>query len=192
VNQRKKIFSIGAGLTIGSGLGILILFGLGGWDALARLAGSPQGVFKNSDRALDFTLDTLDGNRVRLSDLQGKIVLLNFWATWCVPCKEEMPILEDRSRRYGPGLVVLAINFAEPQDVVKGYVDEMGLTFDVLLDPRAIVQEMYKVRGYPTSVFIDAEGMIRTQHIGVMTEKQLDGYLAKVGLLPQAEQQGGS
>ncbi len=190
MNLRRKFLSIGAGLAIGSGLGVLIIFGLGGWDARAGPARDSQNLYEKGSQAPDFTLEALDGEQVHLNDFRGKVVILNFWATWCIPCREEMPYLEERYRRYKPDLVVLAINFAEPTGVVKAYVEELGLTFDVLLDPRALVQGMYEVRGYPTSVFIDAQGMIQTQHIGAMTEKQLDDHLASAGLLPESGKKG--
>jgi thiol-disulfide isomerase/thioredoxin len=109
-------------------------------------------------------------------------VLINFWATWCGPCVEEMPTIEKYYHQYKNELRVLAVNDDEPAADVENFVHDMGLSFDILLDPGAKVQSLYRLRGYPTSFIVDAEGIIRVQHIGPMSEKQLEGYLSQVGV----------
>ena len=133
--------------------------------------------------APEFTLINLDGDQVSLADLRGHPVLINFWATWCAPCRIEMPHIQDRFERYADqGFVVLAVDFDEPAGQVDAFRDELGLTFDILLDPGADVQELYRNRSYPTTFFVDVQGVIQVQHIGVMTEGQLDENLATIGL----------
>ena len=132
--------------------------------------------------APDFKLQSLGGNTVQLSDYRGQVVLVNIWATWCPPCLLEMPAIQDRYERYSPDLVVLAVNVAEPTVFVTDFVEELQLTFDPLLDPKAEIDLIYKIRGYPSSYFIDRDGVIRAVHIGFMTEDQLDGYLIDAGL----------
>lgn len=133
--------------------------------------------------APDFTLSDLNGDSVTLRALQGHPVMINFWATWCAPCRIEMPHIQDRFERYADeGFLVLAVDFDEPADLVQGFRDELGLTFDILLDPGAEVQELYRNRSYPSSFFLDENGVIQVQHIGVMTEGQLDENLAAIGL----------
>ncbi len=134
--------------------------------------------------APDFELLTITGESIRLDDLRGQVVLLNFWATWCAPCRLEMPHLQNRFELFSPDLVVLAVNFDEPAQDVGAFVLELGLTFPTLLDPGALVQDLYRVRGYPTSVFVDRDGVIQIIHIGILTEGQLDDYLAQVGIGP--------
>jgi peroxiredoxin len=135
--------------------------------------------------APDFTLINLAGEEVSLSDFRGQPIVINFWASWCGPCRLEMPAIQERYKKYkDEGLVILAVNFDEPVSVVKSFRDELDLTFTLLLDPGAIVQRLYRNRTYPTSFFVDVDGIIQWQHIGVMTERQIDENLVQIGLGP--------
>lgn len=125
-----------------------------------------------------FALIDLNGERVSLSDLRGQVVLLNFWATWCGPCREEMPTIQERYN--DGGFAVLAIDFDESKEKVQGYMDELGIDLPVLLDPGGNIQELYRVRGYPTSFFVDADGVIRFIHIGELKIGDLDYYLTQL------------
>ncbi len=130
-----------------------------------------------------FSLFNLGGEEVSLSDFHGQPVVINFWATWCAPCRVEMPALQSRFEKFkDQGLVVLAVDFDEPADIVADFRDEFGLTFEILLDPGAEVQKLYRNRTYPTTFFIDPDGVIQVQHFGPMTEGQIDDNLAKIGL----------
>jgi peroxiredoxin len=136
--------------------------------------------------APDFNLPNLDQERIHLSDFKGRPIMLNFWATWCDPCLVEMPFIQERYEEFAEdGLVVLAINYAEPEKVVEAFRDEFNLTFELVLDPVADVQRLYKIRGYPTSVFIDTEGIIQVIYMGLLSENQLDSYLARIGFEPR-------
>jgi peroxiredoxin len=135
-------------------------------------------------RAPDFSLQTTAGETVRLSELRGQPVLINFWATWCGPCRIEMPAIQARYEMLeDDGLVVLAVNFDESRESVLAYGEELGLSFPLLLDPGGEVQRLYRNRSYPTSFFVDEDGIIQAHHIGVMTDSQLDQNLAKAGLI---------
>ena len=131
--------------------------------------------------APNFELQTLDGNSIRLSDLKGMPVLINFWATWCSPCRQEMPAIESRFEANRDHMAMLAVNFDESEEDVQSFTQELNLKFPVLLDPGAKVQDLYRVRGYPTTFFIDSDGIIQIINVGVMSEKQLDGYLDQIG-----------
>lgn len=133
--------------------------------------------------APDFTLTSVDGKSVSLSQFHGKTVLVNFWATWCGPCQIEMPAIQSRFEQFkDDGLIVLAVDFDESRQAVAEFRDDFALTFELLLDSGAEVQKLYRNRSYPASFFIDSEGVIQVQHIGVMTEGQLDNYLEQLGL----------
>lgn len=124
----------------------------------------------------------MDGETIRLSEMRGKVVALNFWATWCGPCRLEMPDLQDRAELFPDQLVVLGVNFAETAEEVAAFREEVGIDFPLLLDPEGDVQRLYRVLGYPTTFFIDEQGTIRAQHIGLMSGGQLDDYLEEMGL----------
>jgi peroxiredoxin len=94
-----------------------------------------------------------------------------------------MPAIQSRFEQYSPDLVVLAINFDEPAEEVEAYGEELGLTFPILLDPGGRVQRLYKIRGYPSTYIIDENGILQIQHIGLMSEDQLDGYLSQLELV---------
>ncbi len=130
-----------------------------------------------------FALARIDGERVDLRNLVGAPLVLNFWATWCQPCRSEMPLLQSRyAAGQEAGLRILAINFDEPEALVRSFVEDLGLTFDILLDPGAYVQGLYRVRGYPTTFFVDARGVIRGHKVGAMDAQELDSYLADIGV----------
>lgn len=166
-------------------LGILALLALG----LAACSAAPTSAQSDlpvapavGALAPDFALQNLQGDTVRLSDQRGRVVLVNFWATWCGPCRVEMPDIQASFDQHSPDLVVLAVDFDEPQETVQAFVDELNLTFPVLLDPGAQVQSLYQVRGYPSTMFVDEQGVVQIVHIGIMTTDQLDGYLAQMGV----------
>lgn len=167
------------------GKGLLIWLGMLGLAfAVAELVSAKEHAagLRVNDPAPDFELENLAGERVRLSGRQGKPVIINFWATWCAPCVLEMPNIRRFYEKYPGQFDVLAVNADEPRLDVERFAKDMGLTFDVLLDPGGKIQQLYQIRGYPTSFFVDAQGVIRAQHIGLMTEDNLADYLLKVGV----------
>jgi thiol-disulfide isomerase/thioredoxin len=186
--ERKNLAMIGGGILIGVGLGMVILaaIGVGGGFLFNRFtAGSSseqlQGPAQSSP-APDFQLETLDGKSIKLADLRGRPVLINFWATWCGPCQQEMPLIEQYYQKYQPNLVVLAVNSDEPKTDVQAFVTNLNLTFPVLLDPDYKIEDLYRVRAFPTTFFVDKSGTIRYQQIGVLSEGQLVQYLAQLGV----------
>jgi peroxiredoxin len=119
-------------------------------------------------KAPDFELKQLDGKSVKLSDLKGKKVILNFWATWCPPCEAEMPAMQKYYDESPKDVVILAINI-DPQLDVQGFIDKKGITFPIPLDAEDEVNSLYQVISIPTTYFIDSDGIIKYKHIGAMT-----------------------
>lgn len=132
--------------------------------------------------APDFTLTGLDKQTVQLSQLHGKAVLLNFWATWCGPCSAEMPNIQQVYASLSPtDVAILAVNQGEFADQVQGYSDLYHLHFPILLDDHGRVGNLYGVQALPTSVFVDPEGIIREIHIGgPMTQEFIRSHIASL------------
>jgi peroxiredoxin len=149
---------------------ILILGGVWTWQGQqpdVEGAQTTRAIPRAGFAAPGFTLETLDGETRTLSDLQGQVVIVNLWATWCPPCRAEMPALERVWQEYrDDGLLVLAINQRESANRVRAFVDELGLTFPVLLDRDGAVGFRYQLRAYPTTFFIDRDGIIRDVVLG--------------------------
>ena len=126
------------------------------------------------EAAPDFSLQTLDGRTVELSDYQGQVVLLNTWATWCPPCRAEMPDLEAYYREHqADGFVVLAVNSQESADTVAAYLEDHDFTFPVLLDTDGVVMKRYGIHGLPTSFFIDRDGNVHGVWSGQLSPARL-------------------
>ena len=110
---------------------------------------------------------TLSGSPISLEDIQGKVVLVNFWATWCPPCRLEMPAMQALYARYqDQGFEILAVNLQEQDDQMSAFVDEMGLTFPVIVDRAGDLSSAYKVTSLPTTFIVDREGIIRDRIVG--------------------------
>ncbi len=113
------------------------------------------------------SLERIDGRPLPLADLRGKIVLLNFWATWCIPCRQEMPAMERLSHEYGGrGLAVVAVNFKESKDAVGRFFNELRLDFPSALDPEGATANSLAVRGLPATFLLDREGRILWKAMG--------------------------
>jgi peroxiredoxin len=125
-----------------------------------------------SQPAPDFTLRTMDGKNLRLQELRGRVVLVNFWATWCGPCRQEMPHLNRLYDKYkGSGFVMLGVNIDDEPDKAIGVATKLGLHFPVLLDSEKKVSRMYDLNTMPSTVVIDRDGRVRYVHRGYR-----DGY----------------
>ncbi len=119
-------------------------------------------------QAKDFQVPALDGSRLRLADLKGKVVFLNLWATWCPPCKEEMPAMERLWQRYkDEGLVVIALSMdSGGAKAVKAYIEHSKYTYPVGLDPKMEVAQLYGARSVPSTFIIDRSGALRAIALG--------------------------
>ncbi len=124
---------------------------------------------RKGDTAFDFELTTLDGETVKLSDYRGERVMLNFWATWCPPCRAEMPDMEKFQKEHD--ITVLAVNLTETEtdpSKVQDFIEEYDLTFTVPLDQESEIANLYQIVAYPTSFMIDSNGRIQFLMMGAM------------------------
>ena len=128
--------------------------------------------------APNFRLPTVDGGEVRLSDLRGRPVFLNFWATWCIFCVGEMPAMQKLADCYGNRVVVLGVNVGEETERARRFAEEAGVRYPLALDADTAVTEVYRVRQMPTSLFLDADGVVRAVGYGPLTPPEMEAHLA--------------
>jgi cytochrome c biogenesis protein CcmG, thiol:disulfide interchange protein DsbE len=152
--------------------------------ALAVAATAPLGAQTPGDTAPAFTLKSLDGTPVSLADFKGHPVLINFWGTWCPPCRDEIPmVVAAFGAHHGAGLVVLAVNGRDQETstrAVRKFVAEFQMSFPVLLDEKGRVRKLYGLRGLPTTVFVGADGVVRAVSIGPLTAAALQQDLGLI------------
>lgn len=131
---------------------------------------------------IDFTLTSLDGETVSLSDFAGRIVFLNFWATWCVPCREELPAFQEFQAVQPPdGAVILAVNVQETQEQVRAFLDQYGGdALTILLDTDGGTKDSYGIFNLPTTFVIDGNGIVNYVKFGEMTVKDLNAYVEAI------------
>lgn len=130
-------------------------------------------------RLPDFTLKNLDGQDLSLSQVEDKIIIVNFWATWCKWCKEEMPDIQ-KIKEENDDVLVLAVNVEEPKDQVKKYIEDGGYDFEVLLDEDGAVSAQYLVTGLPASYFVDKEGKFVGRVPSAISYEQIDEILKDI------------
>lgn len=167
-------------LTVG-GQEILSAVGLAGPnnDSSAELPTPIPDSIRVGAPAPDFSTVTPGGESFALSDFRGSAVAVNFWATWCAPCRVEMPALQSASQTYGDGeLVILAINAGESPDKIEEFMQEFDLTFKAGLDRDGQIIDQYAVRVFPTTIWVDPDGVVRAEHFGPLSEDQIDGYVS--------------
>lgn len=118
------------------------------------------------DTAPDFTADLVDGSTFTLSEQSGKVVLLNFWATWCGPCVGEMPAFEKLQKEYGDEVAVLAVNCLEDEETVRQFITENGYTFPIAFDVEGVVNMKYPTDGIPYTLVIGKDGTVQNIYLG--------------------------
>lgn len=194
MSGRRVIILVGGFFLIGLAIALLIF----GGPLASILSGEPsvdlpqiptiatQSDFRESvqllevgDQAYDFTLMDLDNQQIALSDFRGRPLLINFWATWCAPCRLEMPEIQRAFENYqDQGLMVLAVNQQETAPMVRSFFNELGLTFTPLLDSEGDVGRAYGAVGLPSTFFVNSSGEVTAIHRGILTEGQIADYLA--------------
>ena len=150
-------------------------------NSLSELASDlgPAVGLAEGNRAPAFTIDTLDAASLSLSDLSDKVVLLNFWGTWCGPCRREMPEFQKAYEEWGPrGFEIVAIAYNDSEEAMADFRDEFGLTFTLALDSSGEINDAYAIQTRPSSYLLGKDGLILARHFGIMTETQLDQLLS--------------
>ncbi|PUB17866.1 peroxiredoxin [Paenisporosarcina sp. OV554] len=144
---------------------------------------SEEGLTKGN-LAPDFTLTTLDGKKVQLSELKGKKVIVNFWATWCPPCKAEMPHMQNFYEDFSDeeNVEILAVNLTseDKEESVQNFVQDYGLTFPIPLDTEGVVGETFQAITIPTSYMIDTKGRIQNKIVGPMDENMIKDFVSNL------------
>lgn len=129
--------------------------------------------------APDFVLTQLNGEPLTLSNFRGKPTIVNFWASWCPPCRRELPALQNAYTTYGDKIGFIAVDVKEDTGTVTAFVEDMNLSFPIVLDPNGEISNvMYEVRGIPTTIFVDANGIVAARHVGPLDAATIDEYLA--------------
>lgn len=149
------------------------------WGVLTGMGSKPPQI---GSPAPSFEAETVERKTVSLNDYRGKVVLLTFWATWCEPCKKEMPEIQAAFEEHkGEGFVVLGINFGEKPKEAEKLVEAMGLTFPILIDRKVEVAEHYGVINLPVTFFIDQDGIIRERVVGeTLTNESITGIFRRL------------
>ena len=169
--QNKAILAL-AIIFIAGGLGTLLWMGI---ESQTDNSYTPPAVMQEGNTALDFQLASLDNGDVALSDYQDQVVIMNMWATWCPPCRAEMPGLNRFYEAHkDEGMVVLAVNGQEPEETVRPFIEANNFTFPVLLDIDGAVARQYTARSFPTTFIIDRNGRIQHVQVGEITERELE------------------
>ena len=194
-NRQIAIAVIVVGLVMAVVAGFLYFSGNSGSGGSSDTGNIPDGLavatlvgIKNSGAqpsqgkpAPNFGFQYADGSSYTLADFKGQPVIVNFWATWCPPCRREMPGLVKAYETYkDDGLMIIEVDVAEPPKTVAKFVQEYNMTMPVVLDQRQEVTRLYRTDSFPTSFFIDKDGVIQVRWVGYLPEDQLELNLKKI------------
>ncbi|TAK36857.1 MAG: TlpA family protein disulfide reductase [Chloroflexota bacterium] len=184
--RSSRLRDIGVALVIGLVVvGVVFALNWQGEDKSGGVTGRSLGAGGAAPQvgksAADFTVAGVDGRPLHLSDFKGRPVWLNFWATWCPPCRAEMPdIVAVYDEEQSKDLVILAVSIGEDADTVRQYVEKAGMKFTVGVDGRQSIADMYRVSGIPTHIFIDRDGIVRDVQVGGMSRSLMKQRLGKI------------
>jgi cytochrome c biogenesis protein CcmG/thiol:disulfide interchange protein DsbE len=160
-----------------------------GWAAVLMARGSAATNGAHIGQAApDFALADLDGNPVRLSDLRGRAVIVNFWASWCGPCVEEFPMIRDAAQRHAAqDVAVVGIVYRDNSEAARRFMSRMGAAWPATMDPGEQVAQAFGIYGPPETFFIDANGVVRGRQIGQLNPSDLERQLAQALAHPAEE-----
>ena len=167
--------SKGTGLIVAFAV-ILALLGLLAWG-LRKVQAGPV----NSGMAPDFTLTSFDGRTLTLSELRGQVVIINFWASWCPPCREEAAYLEQTWRKYeGKGVIFIGVDWVDTEKEALAYMDEFDLTYFNGPDIGTRIAQAYNIQGVPETFYVAKNGELRGVHIGPLKPPELDNKIEEL------------
>ena len=174
VQQSNRLLIAAIILIVG---GLSAIFWMSSQTAAPRETTNSYGapaLAKQGGTVTDFTIGSLDGDPIALADYEGDVIIMNFWATWCPPCRAEMPGINRFYEAYkDDGLVVLAINEEESAETVRPFIQSNEFSFPILLDIEGRVAQQYSTRSFPTTFIIDREGVIQHVQTGEISEDEL-------------------
>jgi len=148
---------------------------------VSLVSGGSSAVLDKGSLTPDFEIKYADGKIVRLSDFKGRPVMVNFWATWCKFCEREMPAIQQAYEKYkDDGFMVIGVDSKEPASKVAGFVADYKLTFMMGIDPTDAVFRRYRGGGWPHSVFVDREGIVRGMYAGQLSASQLEQFIGEI------------
>lgn len=177
--SRRELITSAAGALLG-----VIIIGLVWFTVGREGSASLPAVGELNRPAPDLTLPTLDGGNLRLADLRGKVVLVNFWGTWCEPCKEETPALQAAYQQLqAEGLVIIGVNLRRQEssdEAVREFVQQYGVTYPIALDVDGEAARLFQISPIPVSYFIDPQGTIRYVRIGTLTTDDVAALFAQL------------
>jgi cytochrome c biogenesis protein CcmG, thiol:disulfide interchange protein DsbE len=177
VDRRVGASRLPLAYLVGAAVLPLILMALLVWGLLGAGA-APVGI---GSKGPDFALADLDGNPVRLADLQGRPVIVNFWASWCAPCVEEFPLLQRAASAHAAdGLAIVGIVVQDRSEAARAFMQRMGARWPAAMDPNGDVARAYGLYAPPESFFIDRHGVVAGQQIGQLTQADLDRQLQAI------------
>ncbi len=166
-------FAWGKIVTYGLVFGLLGIMGAG----LLRVQAGPR----SSGTAPDFTLNMFDGQRITLSELKGKVVVINFWASWCPPCKDEAPYLEEMWRKYkDQGVMFLGVDYVDTETEALAYIEEFEITYPNGPDLGTKISQAYRIQGVPETFFVAKDGTLRSPKIGPLYPPELEDRILEL------------
>ena len=172
--QRRQSLLLSLGLMA---LGVLLI---AGFFTISYNSANPGNIrpIKVGEPISDFFLVDLQGNPVKLSDYTGQAVLINAWATWCPPCRAEMPLLQSYYDAHrAEGFTLLAINAGESQPTVSNFIQQSGFTFPVLLDSNNAILNRLGIRSFPTSFLVGTDGIVKAIYVGMLSPESVEAEI---------------
>lgn len=151
---------------------------------------SELGIIQSSDTGIDigslapdFILESLEGKAIKLSDFRGKkAVVINFWASWCPPCRQEMPVFEEIFQNNKGKVEILGVDLQESPETIRKFLEEIPVTYTLLLDPNSEVKAAYNIFTQPVTYFLDKDGIIIDKKFGFLIEEEIKEKFKKIGI----------